>query len=128
MAEAEVSTAQAPARIELTPDRRTIHADGKDLCFVTVRVVDKAGNLCPEASDLIHFSVKGAGLYRAGANGDPTCLEPFARPQMHLFNGMMTAIVQSVKGKPGRITLEATGKGLKKATTEIISGSSDLRK
>ncbi len=128
MAEAEVSTAQAPARIELTPDRRTIHADGKDLCFVTVRVVDKDGNLCPEASDLIHFSVKGAGLYRAGANGDPTCLEPFARPQMHLFNGMMTAIVQSVKGKPGRITLEATGKGLKKATAEIISASSDLRK
>ena len=43
----EVRTAGAPARIKLVPDRATIQADGDDLSFVTVRIEDKDGNLCP---------------------------------------------------------------------------------
>jgi beta-galactosidase len=80
--------------------------------------VDKDGNLCPNADNLIRYSVKGAGSYRAGANGDPTSLELFHVPQMHIFSGMMTAIVQSSE-TPGTITLTATAKGLKSATISI---------
>ena len=107
-------TAGKPYRIVLEADRSTIKADGKDLSFVTVMVVDKDGNLCPNAQHLVKYSVKGAGSYRAGANGDPTSLELFHKPQMKLFNGMMTAIVQSSE-KAGEITLTATSKGLKSA-------------
>ncbi len=112
VAEKEIHTAGKPDHIELVADRSEIKADGKDLSFITVRVVDKDGNLCPDAQHLIKYSVKGAGTYRAGANGDPTSLELFHVPQMKVFNGMMTAIVQSTD-KPGEITLTATGKGLK---------------
>lgn len=107
-------TAGKPYRIVLEADRSTIKADGKDLSFVTVKVVDKEGNLCPNAQHLVKYSVKGAGSYRAGANGDPTSLELFHKPQMKVFNGMMTAIVQSSE-KAGEITLTATAKGLKSA-------------
>ena len=107
-------TAGKPYRIVLEADRSTIKADGKDLSFITVKVVDKDGNLCPNAQHLVKYSVKGAGSYRAGANGDPTSLELFHKPQMKLFNGMMTAIVQSSE-KAGEITLTATAKGLKSA-------------
>lgn len=107
-------TAGKPYRIVLEADRSSIKADGKDLSFVTVKVVDKDGNLCPNAQHLVKYSVKGAGSYRAGANGDPTSLELFHKPQMKLFNGMMTAIVQSSE-KAGEITLTATAKGLKSA-------------
>ena len=110
-------TAGKPYRIVLEADRSTIKADGKDLSFVTVKVVDKDGNLCPNAQHLVKYSVKGAGSYRAGANGDPTSLELFHKPHMKLFNGMMTAIVQSSE-KAGEITLTATAKGLKSA--EIV--------
>lgn len=81
--------------------------------FVTVRVVDRDGNLCPDASHEISFKVKGEGSYRAGANGNAASLESFQRPKMKVFSGMMTAIVSSTE-QPGKITLEATGKGLKK--------------
>ena len=64
------------------------------------------------------YSVKGEGRYRAGANGDPTSLELFHVPQMKVFNGMMTAIVESSE-KAGTITLTATAKGLKPATITI---------
>ena len=118
VAEKEICTAGAPHHIELEVDRSTIKADGRDLAFVTVKVVDKNGNLCPDAQHLVKYSVKGEGWYRAGANGDPTSLELFHLPQMKVFNGMMTAIVQSNE-KAGEITLTATAKGLKSAKITI---------
>ena len=120
VAEKEIHTAGKPHHIELIPDRRQIKADGKDLSFVTVRVVDKDGNLCPLADNAIRFKVKGAGSYRAGANGNPASLESFQKPEMKVFNGMMTAIISSAEN-PGKITLEATGKGLRKGILEIES-------
>lgn len=92
----------------------------KILSFVTVRVVDRDGNLCPDASHEISFKVKGEGSYRAGANGNAASLESFQRPKMKVFSGMMTAIVSSTE-QPGKITLEATGKGLKKGALIIES-------
>ena len=93
-------------------------ADGKDLSFVTVKVVDKDGNLCPLADNEIFFKVSGKGSYRAGANGDPTSLESFQEPHMKAFYGMMTAIVSSSE-EPGEIVLEAASKGLRKASVTI---------
>ena len=117
-AEKEIHTAGKPYRIELEADRPTIKADGKDLSFITVKVVDKDGNLCPTAANEIVFKVKGAGSYCAGANGDPVSLESFQEPHMHVFSGMMTAIVSSSE-EPGEIVLEASSKGLKKAVIVI---------
>lgn len=118
VAEKEVCTAGEPHHIELVTDRSTIKADGKDLSFITVKVVDANGNLCPNAQHLVKYSVKGKGWYRAGANGDPTSLELFHKPQMKVFNGMMTAIVQSTE-QAGDIVLTATAKGLKSAKITI---------
>ena len=112
VAEKEIHTAGKPHHIELEADRQTIKADGRDLSFITVKVVDEDGNLCPNAQHLIKYSVKGQGFYRAGANGNPVSLELFHEPRMQVFNGAMTAIVQT-NGKPGEIILTATGKGLK---------------
>jgi beta-galactosidase len=117
-AEKEIHTAGKSYRIELEADRTIIKADGKDLSFITVKVVDKDGNLCPTAANEIVFKVKGAGSYCAGANGDPVSLESFQEPHMHVFSGMMTAIVSSSE-EPGEIVLEASSKGLKKAVIVI---------
>ena len=118
VAEKEIHTAGKPHHIELVADRQVINADGKDLSFITVKVVDNDGNLCPDAQHSIKYSVKGTGYYRAGANGDPVNLELFHKPQMKVFYGMMTAIVQN-NGEEGKITLTASGKGLKSAKIVI---------
>ena len=120
VAEREVKTAGKPHHIELKVDRATIEANGKDLAFVTVSVVDKDGNLCPAADNLIEFSVAGEGHYRAGANGNSVSLELFHEPRMKVFSGMMTAIVES-NDTPGTITLTARSKGLKSAKIVIKS-------
>lgn len=118
VAEKEIRTAGKPHRLVLEADRNVISADGKDLSFITVSVVDRNGNLCPNVSELVKFNVKGAGSYRAGANGDPSSLDLFHLPQMHLFNGKLVAIVESSE-TPGAITLEANAKGLRKGSIKI---------
>ena len=118
VAEKEIHTAGKPHHIELTADRVQLGADGKDLSFINVKVVDKDGILCPDATNLIEFKVKGAGNFRAAANGNSISLEPFHEPRMKLFSGQLTAIVQAGE-KAGNIRFEATSKGVKGATINI---------
>lgn len=113
--EKTVKTAGKPYKIELTPDREVIQADGKDLAYVNVRIVDKDGNLCPMDNRLVRFKVSGTGKYRASANGDPTSLDQFHLPQMPLFNGQLTTILQAGE-QSGEMILEASAPGVKKAT------------
>ncbi len=113
-----VRTAGKPHHLELIPDRTSLAADGDDLCYVTVRVVDKDGNLVPDAAHLIQFQTTGAGTFRAAANGDATNLDLFHLPRHHAFAGQLTAIIQAAD-HPGTITFQATAKGLKKATINL---------
>ena len=115
-----VRTAGKPHHLEVVTDRTQLSADGKDLAYITVRVVDKEGNLCPADHRMIHFSVKGAGQYRAAANGDATSLDLFHLPKMPAFSGQLTAIVQS-KEEIGEIVFEAKAKGVKPAKLILSS-------
>lgn len=118
VAEQTVRTAGKPHHIELSTPHHTLKADGKELAYVTLRIVDKDGNLCPTDGRLVNFKVKGAGTYRASANGDPTCLDPFHLPQMHAFSGMLTIILQAGE-EIGTLELQATAKGVKSGNLRI---------
>lgn len=118
VAEKEMRTAGKPRRIVLEADRSTINADGKDLSFVNVKLVDKDGNFCPTDDREISFTVKGKGIFKAAANGNPASLESFQAPRMKLFSGQLTVLVQAGE-IPGTITLEASARGLQGAAIEI---------
>lgn len=120
MGEKTVKTAGKPDHLVLTPtnldEPKANLSDA--LYYVTVSVVDKDGNPCPNQTDLVQFAVKGAGKFRAAGNGDATNLDLFHQPQHHLFAGQLTAIVQRTS-EGGTITLEAKAKGLKSAKLVI---------
>ena len=84
----EVRTAGAPAqrRARRRTARRS-HADGDDLSFVTVRIEDKDGNLCPMADNLVHFDVTGAGKIAAVDNGNAATVEPFQADHRKALEG-----------------------------------------
>jgi beta-galactosidase len=115
----EVHTAGAPAKIVLSADRGTIDADGEDLSFVTVRVEDRNGVLCPLADNLVRFKVQGPGKIAAVDNGNAATVEPFQADYRKAFNGMALAIVRSERGKTGEIRLAASAEGLQPAETAI---------
>lgn len=114
----QIRTAGKPHRIELVADRTQLAPDGKDIAFVTVRLVDKAGNLVPDDQRLVHFEVQGAGRFRAAASGNPASLDLFHEPQHHLFSGMLTALVESAE-QVGEITLKVYADGVQPATLKL---------
>ena len=116
----EIKTAGKPYQIVLDADRSTIKADGKDISFVTVSVVDKNGAPCPTAKNQLQFNVTGKGNFRAVCNGDATSLELFHKPTMKLFSGKLVVLVQSTK-EVGNISLKVKGKGLKSGSIQITS-------
>jgi len=115
----EVRTAEAPARIRLVPDRAVIHADGDDLSFITVRVEDQRGNLCPLADNLVEFQIKGAGRIEAVDNGNAATTEPFHANHRKAFSGLALVIVRSARGKAGTIQLTGSSTGLFAGSTTI---------
>jgi len=114
----EVRTAEQPAKIILVPDRRIIRADGSDLSFVTVKIVDKNGTVVPGADNLVDFHLSGEGFIAGVDNGSPISHESFKANQRKAFHGLGLAIIQS-KGKAGRIVLTAVASGLTPASAVI---------
>ncbi|MCX7985879.1 MAG: DUF4982 domain-containing protein [Bacteroidales bacterium] len=108
----EVRTAGKPAKIRLEPDRSIIKADGEDLSFIKVTVVDSAGNRVPYAENLIKFYIEGNGFIAGVDNGSPISHEPFKANYRKAFHGLCLAVVQS-NGKKGTITLKAESDGLR---------------
>jgi len=116
----EVRTAGAPAIIRLIPDRAQIHADGQDLSFITVRIEDKDGNLCPLADNLVHFHVEGAGKIEAVDNGNAASVESFQADHRKAFNGLALLIVRP-QTHVGAIQVQATSDGLQAAGVTLTA-------
>jgi len=114
----EVRTAGEPAKIVLVADRKTIKADGSDLSFVTVKVVDDKGTLVPRANNLVNFEISGGGFIAGVDNGSEISHESFKENHRRAFHGLALAIIQS-QGAPGAITLKATSPELENASIVI---------
>jgi beta-galactosidase len=118
-AAAEVRTAREPARLELSPDRKVIRADGRDLSFLTATVKDGLGVTAPRANNLVRFEIEGPGEIVASDNGDSTSFEPFQSSSRRAFNGLCLAVVRGKNGRTGTIRVTATSDGLKQAVAII---------
>jgi len=117
----EVRTAGEPARLVVRPDRKRIAADGEDLSYVEIRVVDKDGNLCPNADNQIAFGIEGPGAIVGVDNGDPTSHEPLKAAKHKAFHGLCLAVIEAAR-TPGEIRLTATAQGLPSEPAAITVG------
>ena len=117
VARASVKTAGEASQIRLTPDRREITADGRDLSYVLVEVLDDNGVLCPWAENDIKFEVTGSGRNVGVDNGSPISMERFKDDHRKAFYGKAMLIVQN-DGTPGQINVKATSDGLKSSETK----------
>lgn len=118
VAQETVQTAGPAARVVLVPDRSRIVADGDDLSFVTVRIEDKDGNLCPTADNLVHFTVTGAGTIAAVDNGNAATTEAFQADHRTAFSGLALLIVRS-QNEAGVVQVSANSDGLISGKTTI---------
>ncbi|MDE3167173.1 MAG: DUF4982 domain-containing protein [Acidobacteriota bacterium] len=113
VASQEIKTAGAPARVAIAADRAAIAGDGDDLSFLTVRIEDKDGNLCPMADNLVSFKIDGPATIAAVDNGNAATTESFQADHRKAFSGMALLILRGQKDKPGRVRVTAASEGLK---------------
>jgi beta-galactosidase len=118
--EKEIFTAGSPYQIKLEVDRNTINANGEDLSFITVTILDDKGNVVPNANNNVKFSVKGEGKIAGVDNGLQTSMESFQANNRNAFNGKCLVVVQSSE-KAGKIELTASSAGLKGQSITITA-------
>jgi beta-galactosidase len=114
----EVRTASKASKIILEADRTNILATGKDLSFVTVKIVDDRGNIVSNADNLVKFQVTGDGYIAGVDNGDPVSHASFKSNERKAFHGLALIVLQGAENK-GKINLTATGEGLKENSITI---------
>lgn len=107
-----INTAGEPYQLRLTADRKIINADGTDLSFITVEILDKDGNLCPNAENLVNFEIEGPAFIAGVDNGSPVSMERFKADHRKAFYGKCLVVVQN-QGKEGGARVIAKSEGLK---------------
>jgi beta-galactosidase len=118
---AVMRTAGEPAKLRLTPDRKSLRADGEDLSYVLVEARDKDGNLCPLAMNDVRFRIEGPATIAGVGNGDHHFPAEFDADHVTLFYGKAILIVRAVEGKGGPIRVTATSEGLRQAEASLRS-------
>jgi beta-galactosidase len=110
VASASRVTAGEPVKVKLTPDRKTISADGYDLCYVTVEIVDKDGNAVPDNETMLHFEVSGDGELFGVDNGNAADSLSLKGSDKAMFNGKALAVIRSIQDTPGnaKLTVSST--------------------
>ena len=118
---AVMRTAGEPAKLRLTPDRKSLKADGEDLSYVLVEAVDQDGNLCPLAMNDVKFKLEGPATIAGVGNGDHHFPAEFDADHVTLFYGKAMLIVRAAEGKGGSIRVTATSEGLRPAAASLRS-------
>ncbi len=121
-----IETAGEPAIIELTADRNTIAADGRDVAVVTAKVLDKKGRFVPDANVELNLDASGPIRILGVGNGDPT-FKAKERPtdglnkkfQVKTFNGLAQVLLQS-ETEDGNGHLSVSSENLKSTSLPII--------
>ena len=113
-AEETVETTGKPARIQVTPEKNALKADGSDLSFIRVTVVDAKGRMVPRANNHLKFSVSGPAEIVATDNGDATDLTSFQSLERNAYNGMALVVLRSAYQGTGKVVLTVKAKGLPK--------------
>lgn len=120
--EQTVRTAGNPTTLSAQADRTNLKADAADMAFITVQVLDKDGNPCPLADNLIKVRVRGAANFKGICNGDATSSETFLTPKMHLFNGQLVIGIITTH-QQGDIQVDISSQGLQSTTIHLHSSS-----
>lgn len=118
-AEDRMVTTGKPSKLDISSDKRSIDADGYDLVYITIQVVDKNNLPVPRSNNLVSFTIEGPGKIVAVDNGDATSHEPFQASNRKAYNGMCLAIVKAEKHATGSFVVKASSRGLKGASVMV---------
>ena len=99
------------AEISITPEKRSMLANGRDLIFLRISVLDENGEPVANARNRVKVEVNGAGRLVGLDSGDSTDYDSYKGNSKRLFSGMLTAIIGATFDS-GDINISVSSKGL----------------
>jgi beta-galactosidase len=118
----ELQTTGEPQKISLAADRSIIKADGQDLCYVTVEILDSKGLRNPNARNQVKFEIEGPGKIIAVGSSDPMGNQSFTRPERKAYQGRCLVIIRA-ENRAGEIKLKATSDGIQSSGIIILTSN-----
>ncbi|MDE5417527.1 DUF4982 domain-containing protein [Labilibaculum sp. DW002] len=120
VAEKTLKTAGKEKKISLSVRRTEMKSDSQDLIYVECTIFDAEGNIVPNASNKINFSIEGPATIVGVGNGNNMSHEPFQASYRKAFKGKCLVIIKSTKEK-GQILFSAHSKGLESSNLQLES-------
>jgi beta-galactosidase len=116
----EIKTVGEARSIKLTPHTgaKGLLADGSDVVFFDVEIVDAQGNRCPLDEGRVDFEMTGPGVWRGGVNVG--IVKSTNNKYLNTECGINRVFIRSTL-TPGTIKLTATRNGLKAGTVQVQS-------
>jgi beta-galactosidase len=108
-----LQTAGTPVSAKVSADRPRVTANGEDLAFVTVELVDAKGTpIYAQSGDRnVHVTISGAGTLAGLGNGNPMDASSFQSGLRKSFHGRVVAAVRAGL-RPGPILIKVEAQGL----------------
>lgn len=106
-----IKTAGEPYAIKLNVYKNEISADTESLNYVTATIVDKYGNVCPNANNRLYFLAEGCAKVYATDAGDQREVEGFLRADKKALSGMLVCCLRS-DGKAGKVVVKCKSDSL----------------
>jgi beta-galactosidase len=100
-----VVTTDKPQAIEVIPSKKSLKADGQDLIFVTIKVIDKNGNMVPTANIDLEYKIEGSAEIAGAGNGNSASNISFASLKQKTYNGLALVIIKNTKRHKGSAKL-----------------------
>ncbi|MBC7320158.1 DUF4982 domain-containing protein, partial [bacterium] len=115
-----LKTAGPPEMIYAKPDKYEMVADGDDLVFIELFLLDKEGNLNQLDNRKIHIDIKGPGIIQGFGSADPKSTENFYDRERTTYHGKALAVIRSTL-EPGEVEVTFEAEGCKPAKVNIVS-------
>lgn len=115
-----LKTAGQPAYVKLTAGRQKLSANGQDLSYVTVEIIDKDGNIQPNAENQLLFRINGAGVIAGVDNADLKDTTSYVSHTRNAWHGRAMVVVKSVR-ESGKILLTVSSSNLPDSVISLTS-------
>ena len=116
----DIRTAGKPNRLLATADRTELTADGQDLCYIRLQLLDKDGIAVQHENRHIRATIEGEGILRGCISNNLRRTTPFTSTEDDTHFGRAFAIVQTTR-KAGTIRVRFDAEGMEPVIVELHS-------
>jgi beta-galactosidase len=121
LAEKSLKTAGLPYAVKMTYKQAEdgFKADGADMVMIEFEIVDKEGNRCPTALNMVDFEIDGPGEWKGGIAQGPN--NYILSKSLPAEGGVNRVLIRSLENKPGLVRVKAKSNGLQASNITLES-------